>query len=167
MQALLTTISNFSPYITLGLFVAAIISLFVSLTLSVKLSKFMKGENGASLEPIIRTYINEIESLKSHDELLSKHAISLESRLQNAVQSVSMLRFKAFESGSSNQSFAIALLNEHGDGVVVSSIHHREHISFFAKKISKYKSEHELTEEEEQVVYDSKEAHKKGAHQSS
>ncbi len=121
----------------------------------------MRGENAKSLESIIKKYLDEIDELKKHDELLSEHAFNLETRLSECVRNISVSRFKAFESGSSNQSFSISLVNEKGDGVVITSLHNRDRVSTFAKPISKYESTHELTDEEKQVLHDSKIANKK------
>jgi hypothetical protein len=73
---------------------------------------------------------------------------------------VSTVRFKAFEQNSSNQSFAIALVNELGNGVILSSLHHRDHVSVFAKPVAEYASTHDLTEEEKSVLTEAKKAHK-------
>lgn len=124
----------------------------------------MRGKNGKSLEDIIKKYLDEIDNLKKHDELISEHALNLENRISECVRNISIERFKAFESGSSNQSFSISLVNEKGDGVVMTSLHNRDRVSIFAKPISKYESTHELTDEEKQVLFDSKTANKKTGH---
>ena len=121
----------------------------------------MRGENGKNLENIIREYLDKVDNLKEHDELIAKHAIDLEKRLSQCVRNISTIRFKAFDSNSSNQSFAIALLNEQGNGVILSSLHHRDRFSMFAKPINNYVSSHDLTDEEKGVLEEAKTAHKK------
>lgn len=125
-----------------------------------KISFFMRGEGGSSFESVIRTYLNHVDDLKKHDELIAEHALKLDKRLSQAVRNVSTMRFKAFDQNSSNQSFAIALLNELGDGVILSSLHHRDRVSVFAKPVSKYASAHDLTEEEMGVLEEAKVAHR-------
>ena len=119
----------------------------------------MRGESAKNLESIIREYLDKVDDLKKHDELLAKHAMDIEKRLSQCVRNVSMVRFKAFDSNSSNQSFAVALLNETGDGVILSSLHHRDRVSMFAKKVEKYASAYDLTEEERGVLLEAKTAH--------
>lgn len=159
MSALQNILS--SPYITLALILCIIVLLITTFYLSHKLSLFMRGKDGKSLEDILKKYLDEVDNLKKHDELISEHALDLENRLSQCIRNVSVTRFKAFESGSSNQSFSISLVNEKGDGVVVSSLHNRDRVSTFAKPISKYDSAHELTDEEKQVLFDSKTANKR------
>jgi hypothetical protein len=126
-----------------------------------KLSHFMRGENGKSLESTVRTYLDHVDSLKKHDELIAEHALKMDKRLSQAIRNVSTMRFKAFDQNGSNQSFAIALVNELGDGVILSSLHHRDRVSVFAKPVAKYESSHDLTEEEIGVLEEAKVAHKK------
>jgi hypothetical protein len=157
---MLKTISS-SPYIVPVLLICVIILLISTIALYRKLSKFTRGENGKSLEKTILDYLDKVDDLKKHDELIAKHAIDLDTRLAQCIRNVSTVRFKAFDPNSSNQSFAISLVNEHGDGVILSSLHHRDRVSMFAKPVIKYTSTHDLTEEELGVLEDSKKAHHK------
>jgi hypothetical protein len=147
-------------YPSIPLSVALVIVLFYVIYLHHKLSRFMRGENGKSLEGTIRTYLDHVDDLKKHDELISEHALKLDRRLSQAIRNVSTMRFKAFDQNASNQSFAIALVNELGDGVILSSLHHRDHVSVFAKPVAKYESTHDLTEEELGVLEEAKVAHR-------
>jgi len=44
------------------------------------------------------------------------------------------------------------MVNENGDGVVLSSLYSRERMSIFAKPVKNGKSEYELTTEEKEVL---------------
>lgn len=125
-----------------------------------KLSYFMRGENAKSLESTIREYLGHVDELKKHDELIAEHALRLDKKISQAVRNVSMMRFKAFDQSGGNQSFAIALVNELGDGVIISSIHHPNRVSVFAKPVSNYASSHDLSEEEESVLEEAKSSHR-------
>lgn len=93
--------------------------------------------------------------------MLGSHALTLEEKLSHAARNVSVIRYKAFESGTSNQSFSIALLNERGDGAIISSLHHRDRVVTYAKPIKNYQSEYDLSEEEKHVLEESRQSHKK------
>jgi hypothetical protein len=154
-------LSFIKDYPSAPLAIAILILFFYVAYLHHKLSHFMRGENGKSLESTIRTYLGHVDDLKKHDELISQHALKLDSRLSQAIRNVSTTRFKAFDQNASNQSFAIALTNELGNGVILSSLHHRDHTSVFAKPVSKYESLHDLTDEERGVLEEAKLAHAK------
>lgn len=159
MKALLAYTT--SSYSTLVLIIVVFILLITVIHLYYKLSIFTRGENGKSFESTIRTYLDRVDELKKHDELISKHALDLDARLAQCIRNVSTIRFKAFDPNSSNQSFAISLVNENGDGVILSSLHHRDRVSMFAKPVFNYTSSHDLTEEELGVLEGSKKAHKR------
>lgn len=144
---------------TVPLSVALVIVLLYVFFLHYKLALFMRGENAKSLESVIKECLSHIDSLRKHDELIAEHALKLDNRLSQAIRNVSTMRFKAFDQSGGNQSFAIALLNELGDGVILSSIHHPNRVSVFAKPVSKYASTHDLSEEEEQVLLEAKTSH--------
>jgi hypothetical protein len=149
------------PYLEPVLSVALVLLVIYVFYLHRKLSHFLRGADGKSLESTIQTYLNHVDMLRKHDEMIAEHALKLDKRLSHAIRNVSALRFKAFEQNSSNQSFAIALLNELGNGVILSSLHHRDHVSVFAKPVQGYVSDHDLSEEEQTVLAEVKASHTK------
>ena len=146
---------------TIPLAVAVIFLLFYVVYLHRKISHFTRGENGASLEGLIKKCVDSVIEIEKRNELISEHALSLDNRVSNALRNAQTIRYKAFEANGSNQSFSIALLNEKGNGVIITSLHSRDRISTFAKPIEKYLSNYDLTEEEQQVIEESKKEHKR------
>ncbi len=136
---------------------AVAILFFAVAWLTHKLTQLTRGKNGQSLESSI------LSILKYHDEYRREHTkaleriTSLEERMRRTIRKISTVRFDPFEgSGSGKQSFAIALLDDEGDGAVVSSLHARDSVRVFAKSISKFNSPHELSEEELRAIAQSK-----------
>ncbi|MCX6756857.1 MAG: DUF4446 family protein [Candidatus Nomurabacteria bacterium] len=146
---------------SIPLAIAIIILLFYVVYLHTKISRFTRGESGASLETLIKRCVDSVALIEEKNELISEHALSLDSRVSQSIRNAQTIRYKAFEANGSNQSFSIALLNEKGNGVVLSTLHARDRISTFAKPIEKYLSTHDLTEEEQSVIEESKKAHKR------
>ena len=147
------------PYIPIA--VAVVLLLLYIVYLHVKINRFTRGATGASLETLIKKCIDSVIEIEKRNELISEHALSLDTRVSQSLRNAQTIRYKAFEAGGSNQSFSIALLNEKGNGVVITSLHARDRISTFAKPIEKYLSSYDLTEEEQEVIEESKKAHKK------
>jgi HAMP domain-containing protein len=147
-----------TPFVTLFLLITTVCLLVSTILLSARLNKLFKGKDAASLEPLIHEVLEKMKDLSQSDEDLRTHAIDLDKRLSQSVRNVSTLRFKAFEAGASNQSFAIALLDEKGNGVVMSSLHNRDRVTTYAKPIKAFKSTYELTEEELHTIEESKKA---------
>ena len=69
-----------------------------------------------------------------------------------AVQRVGLVRYDAFEDVGGRLSFSCALLNDEGDGVVVTSINGRQDTRVYAKPVYHAESMHNLSEEEAAAI---------------
>jgi hypothetical protein len=76
----------------------------------------------------------------------------VESRSRGSLQHVGLVRFNPFEDTGSDQSFAIALLDDDQSGIVVSSLHGRGGTRIFAKPIQAGQASHALSDEEQKAV---------------
>lgn len=72
--------------------------------------------------------------------------------LRGAVSRVGMVRYDAFEDMGGALSFSAALLDERGDGLVVSAINGRTETRCYAKTVAHGSSEHNLSVEEEAAI---------------
>src|SRR3972149_6302891 len=81
-----------------------------------------------------------------------RRAAPVEEQARKAVQRVGLVRFNPFEDTGSNQSFALALLDEDGDGVVVSSLHSRNAPRLYAKPVVAGGTEAALSAEEAEAL---------------
>ena len=81
------------------------------------------------------------------DELAARAAVQ-EAVGRRSIQRVGLVRFNPFEDTGGNQSFAIALLDGVGSGVVVSSLHSRTGTRVYAKAVNDGRAEGALSEEE-------------------
>ena len=92
------------------------------------------------------------QELKEQDQSLT----ALFKDNQNNFQKIGFVRFNPFDDSGGNVSFAIAILNAHDDGFVISSLHGREGTRVYAKNVHKGKSESKLTEEEVEAIKQAK-----------
>ena len=69
-----------------------------------------------------------------------------------ALQKFHMVRYDAFEDMGGRLSFSAALLDDHGDGVVITSINGRTETRTYAKPIVNLDSEHNLSDEERAAI---------------
>lgn len=140
---------------------ALVLVLIYTIYLHFRVRQLTKGSGGTSLEAAINTALSNARTIQQENEAIRTHAISLDARISHAIRNAQTMRYKAFETGGSNQSFSIALINEHGNGVVLTSLQARDRMSTFAKPLEKYTSTFELTEEEVAVIEDAKKAHRR------
>ena len=139
--------------ITLGLLTVVCIGLLGShIYLRRKIKRFMIGTDAKTYEEALVHIATRIQLLEKDRDILIEATNNLDARLRKSITHTKMVRFNPFEDAGSNQSFAIGLLNEQGDGVVVSSLYARERMSVFAKPIQQHNSSHELTTEEYSVI---------------
>lgn len=138
-------------YALLGLIV--ILSLWI-IRLESRISKLMRGKSGKSLEDTVNNISQEINDLEKFRDDSIEYFKQVEFRLKRSVQATETLRFNPFKGNGSggNQSFSTAMLNEKGDGVVMTSLYARDRVSIFSKPIKKFSSDFELTEEETLVI---------------
>ncbi|MCF7843696.1 DUF4446 family protein [Candidatus Gracilibacteria bacterium] len=158
MSSRIISLVSENPNLPLGL--ALILVIIYVVHLHKKIHNLTRGQSGESLENIIKTCVDGVAEIEKRNELISKHAISLDTRVSHALRNAQTIRYKAFETNGSSQSFSIALLNEKGNGVVITSLHAHNHTSTHAKPVEKYSSTHELTEEELAVIEEARAAHK-------
>ena len=69
-----------------------------------------------------------------------------------ALQRFGLVRYDAFDDMGGRLSFSCALLDDHGDGIVITSINGRTETRTYAKPVSKLTSEHNLSEEEREAI---------------
>lgn len=61
---------------------------------------------------------------------------------------VGVVRYNPFAETGGDQSFALAIVNDAGTGVVVSSLHNRDSTRVYAKPLTNGESKYQLTDEE-------------------
>lgn len=89
-----------------------------------------------------------LRTLEQHVAALDSRADELRERLRRDLCRVAVVRYDAFEDMGGALSFSAALLDEHGDGVVISAINGRSETRSYAKQIVGGDSEHSLSTEE-------------------
>lgn len=134
--------------------ILSIVSVILLIRSEVRLSKFLKGKKAETLEDSIISIDNELKTLLSFRKEIETYLKTVEFRLQRSIQGVHTLRFNPFKGTGEggNQSFVTAFLNEQGDGVIISSMYSRDHISVFSKPIIHFKSTYELSAEEKEAL---------------
>lgn len=158
MQTLLSN-PNFESILIIILIILIITLSALVIRLEIKMKKFLKSKGAENIGETLTAHSNDLKEIKKFRELLEEYLKDSEKRLRRSVQAVNTIRFNPFKGTGSggNQSFATAFVNEDGDGVVISSLYSREHVSVFSKPIKDNSSEFELTEEEKIALNKAKE----------
>ena len=118
-----------------------------------RLSRFMRGKNGHSLEQTINSILGTREQELAHRNKTTAHLSTLSKKLSKTGLGVGTVRYSALSGDTSGrQSFATAFISEEGDGVVISSIHSRDLTRVYAKPVENSSSPFELSDEEKKAI---------------
>lgn len=119
-----------------------------------KVRKLLRGGKGENIGDVLKSLDLEVKDVQKFKSEMEKYLVNLEKRVRRSTQAAETVRFNAFRDAGIGgyQSFATALLNEEGDGTVLSSLYSRDRVSVFSKPVKKYSSEIELSEEERKVI---------------
>lgn len=104
------------------------------------------------LRGILEGHAHALQRLEAAVRQLAADDVGLDERLTAAVQRVALIRYDAFEDVGGRLSFTCALLDEHGNGVVVTSINGRQDTRVYAKPVTRGTSDHNLSEEEVEAI---------------
>jgi len=120
--------------------------------LAQRLDSMTRGEEGQSLEQVLDTHLDKVESVTRSLDVVEARTAVLEAGAPLAYQRVGLVRFNPFEDTGGNQSFALALLDGRGTGFVLSSLHARSGTRVYGKAVTAGRAESTLSDEETEAV---------------
>jgi hypothetical protein len=119
-----------------------------------QLTAITRGSENMNLEEVLVSYLDKVENIEHRTDQVEQAIGIVQAQLPCCIQRANMIRYDAFEDVGGQQSFAIALLDGRGDGIVLTSVYSRMEIRVYAKAIRNGRSSHPLSEEETRVVKD-------------
>lgn len=135
-------------------FMGIIIYLFVSIrSLKSRYRTMMTGEEtGKDFEHMLLQHIASTQAVAAENEKIKDELKRMDALLQRSITRVGVVRFRAFEDMGSDLSYAVALLDSHNNGVVLSSIFGREDSRSYVKPVEGGRSTYMLTAEEQEAL---------------
>lgn len=134
------------------LIILTIVQLVLTVSMRKKYKRFMKGKNAASLEGSFFKAYEEIKILQKEDAA-NKEAIKLINKhLFHSYQRTGIVKYNAFQGMGGKTSFAMALLTQGKNGIVINSIHGREMSCVYIKEIKKGECDVALSPEEGEAL---------------
>jgi hypothetical protein len=108
--------------------------------------------SGASLHDLLAGNASALERASGRMSEMEAMHTAIDQRTRRSLQHIGLVRFNPFEDTGSDQSFAIALLDDRRDGLVISSLHGRANTRVFAKPVTDGTSSHNLSDEEAEAI---------------
>ncbi len=93
-----------------------------------------------------------VEALPEDVVGLRQEVAALRVETGGALRHLAVVRYDAFGDMGGHLSWSLALLDDEGDGVVLTSIHGRSDARTYAKSISSWTCEQQLSPEEDEAV---------------
>ena len=85
---------------------------------------FMKKiGNGNNIDEMLKNYINKVDEVSDKNEEIINYCKTIDNRISLCIKKVGMVRYSAFKDTGSDLSFALTLLNDKNDGVILNGIY--------------------------------------------
>lgn len=123
-----------------------------SARLRARLRRILSDDGPAGLDEVLAAQAARLGQLAERVDALNALERELEAASRLALQKVGLVRFNPFADSGGDQSFALALLDQAGSGIVLSSLHGRAETRIFAKTVTNGRSRHALSDEEQQAI---------------
>ena len=145
--------------ITIALIAVSVIAIVLIVVLWIRQSRLFKFHSGLAegaaridLADVLGKQEEEIRRLFSLSKMQDERERELDGRLRGAIQRVGLVKFDAFQDVGGELSFALALLDDRGNGIVISNLYARAESTVYIKDVTQGVSSKELTPEEKEAV---------------
>ena len=117
-----------------------------------KYNRLMKGADNKNLEAMLISHLDTIKDGLSRLDDIEADLKNQNARLKKCTQNIGLVRYNAFDQMGGDQSFSVALLDDRGDGFVLTNLYGRNSSSTFAKPVKLRQSTYPLTNEEMEAI---------------
>ena len=108
--------------------------------------------DGNNIEEDLENYMYRVERVEKQNAEIRGLINTIDTNMENCIQKIGIVRYNAFKDTGSDLSFALAMLDEKNNGVVLNGIYSREMSNIYAKPVENGKSTYTISEEEQQAI---------------
>lgn len=108
--------------------------------------------NGNDIDGMLKEYLSDVREIKRDNAEIKAYYTKLDNDLNSCIQKIGLVRYNAFRDVGSDLSFAIALLDNNDNGVVLNGLYGSESSNIYAKPIKSGKSTYQLSHEEQYAI---------------
>jgi hypothetical protein len=119
-----------------------------------RLIKELSGKQ--SIDSVLESYLSRVENVEIKNNQISEAIEGMQKVINRCLKKIGMVRYSAFDNVGSDLSFALAILNENNDGVVLNGIYSADSSNIYAKSIVNGESKYTLCTEEIQALEQAK-----------
>lgn len=140
--------------IALVALVIAVLLAFRTNRMKTQYAVLSAADGRASFVEVVARKAEEVEGLRDDVAILADELRSTQRELQMAVRHVGVVRYDAFGDMGGRMSFSAALIDDHGNGFVLTSVHARSESRSYIKQLRGGMAEVTLSPEESAAVAD-------------
>lgn len=110
------------------------------------------GDSHDDVLTVLQRHVEQVAELREDVGRQHRYAEQLRSLISGCVSRIGTVRFDAFDDMGGRLSFSVALLDERGDGTVITAINGRTETRAYAKPVIRGESRHTLSQEEAAAI---------------
>ena len=114
--------------------------------------ELLEGARGETLERLLLEQLRERTILEERIVELEASQRQIDVRMKSALRLRGYVRYDAFGDSGGEQSFSLAMLDETGNGAVMTSLVGREGCRVYCKELHRSSTERNLTPEEQKAI---------------
>jgi hypothetical protein len=137
----------------------AVLALLVTLVVAVRIGRLHRaynalvgGDADTSFVDAVRRQSAGMDAVRTEVQSLRTDLSAARADLSDALRHVAVVRYDAFGDMGGRMSFSAALLDDAGDGLVLTSINGRSETRTYAKGVKAGASDHTMSPEEQQAI---------------
>jgi hypothetical protein len=114
--------------------------------------QLVAGSETGSLDQRLQQQTQSVQTALATAQEIAAAVARTEGMVSDAIQRVGLYRFNPFSDTGGELSFALALTDDSGKGVVLCSLHSRGETRLYAKPLHIWDSPYSLSQEEQEAV---------------
>jgi hypothetical protein len=111
-----------------------------------------RGVGTDKLDQLLNDVLDRTALATREVALVRQELMALGGAVEGHLQLVGMVRYNAFEDTGGDQSFALAMLDAHGNGAIFNGLYHRNDCKVYAKPVRDWKSTYSMSDEEIEAI---------------
>lgn len=108
--------------------------------------------NGDNIAETLKSYINQVDKLNRRDDEIIKYCEYIDLQQKLCIKKVGLVRYDINYDLKNKLSFALALLDDEDNGVVINSIYGLDNSNIYAKPVMRGSSSYKLSSEEQDAI---------------
>ncbi|MBQ7573160.1 MAG: DUF4446 family protein [Clostridia bacterium] len=139
------------------IFIMVVICLVLAIMNSSRISSFMDYAPDGDLLSAVKDYYEKVDDLastfnKSSDAVLENRVTACEADLKQGLRKTAIVNFDAYDDVTGGMSFALTVLDDHNDGIILTSLYGHNSSNTYIRKVTGGKTEIKLLDEEKQSL---------------